>query len=236
MNNARSEVPQGYVLLQRHDGKPLYAACLDGGRFNGWLMSKHPDGQWVSQRKLESWEVMQAEDQRDYDIVHETAATKPTADLSGLKRFGMHMTGDGNFFGAMPDGPYVELADVQSLLATKPAAAPAGRILASVTKEMRAAGLAEANRRDCDADSSDVEMIFNAMLDAAPAASTIGAAQTAEQVRDAARFQWIEENCRTEGGGHGFTIFVPVDHEDIGCGIDEAMARPTTTQNSEAAE
>ncbi|MBD8531515.1 MULTISPECIES: hypothetical protein [unclassified Massilia] len=53
------------------------------------------------------------------------AATKPTADLSkhnGLKRFGMHMTADGNFFGAMPDGPYVELADVLSLLATKPAA------------------------------------------------------------------------------------------------------------------
>jgi hypothetical protein len=24
-----------------------------GGRFDGWLMTKHPDGQWVSVRKLE---------------------------------------------------------------------------------------------------------------------------------------------------------------------------------------
>lgn len=69
-----NEVPAGFVLLQRHDGKPLYAACLDGGRFHGWLMSKHHDGHWVSQRKLESWEVMQAEDQRDDSIVHETVA------------------------------------------------------------------------------------------------------------------------------------------------------------------
>lgn len=42
-------------------------------------------------------------------------------------------------------------------------------------------------------------------------------------VLDAERFRWIEENCRTEGGGHGFTVFVPVDHEDIGCGIDVAI-------------
>ena len=82
LDASKNEVPAGFVLLQRHDGKPLYAACLDGGRFHGWLMSKHPDGQWVSQRKLESWEVMQSEDQRDYGIVHETAATKPTAVLS----------------------------------------------------------------------------------------------------------------------------------------------------------
>lgn len=26
--------------------------CI-GGRFDGWLMKKHPDGQWVSVRKLE---------------------------------------------------------------------------------------------------------------------------------------------------------------------------------------
>lgn len=43
--------------------------------------------------------------------------------------------------------------------------------------------------------------------------------------RDAGRFRWIEENCRTEGGGHGFTVFVPVDHEDIGCGIDAEIQR-----------
>lgn len=42
---------------------------------------------------------------------------------------------------------------------------------------------------------------------------------------DAKRFRWIEENCKTNGGGRGFTVFVPVDHEDIGCGIDVAMAK-----------
>ena len=25
-----------------------------GGRFHGWLMRRHPDGQWVSVRKLEA--------------------------------------------------------------------------------------------------------------------------------------------------------------------------------------
>ena len=63
------QVPAGFVLLQTRNGKPVYSACLDGGRFHGWLMWKHPDGQWVSKRKLEAWEIMQAEDQRDYGIV-----------------------------------------------------------------------------------------------------------------------------------------------------------------------
>lgn len=63
------QVPAGFVLLQTKNGKPVYSACLDGGRFHGWLMWKHPDGQWVSKRKLEAWEIMQAEDQRDYGIV-----------------------------------------------------------------------------------------------------------------------------------------------------------------------
>lgn len=68
-NKDTSQVPEGFVLLQTEKGKPIYAACLDGGRFHGWLMWKHPDGQWVSKRKLEQWEIMQAEDQRDYGIV-----------------------------------------------------------------------------------------------------------------------------------------------------------------------
>lgn len=63
------QVPAGFVLLQTENGKPVYSACLDGGRFHGWLMWKHPDGQWVSKRKLKAWEIMQAEDQRDYGIV-----------------------------------------------------------------------------------------------------------------------------------------------------------------------
>lgn len=41
----------------------------------------------------------------------------------------------------------------------------------------------------------------------------------------AARWQYIEDNATSHGGGHGFTItcFVPVDHEDMGCGIDAAI-------------
>jgi hypothetical protein len=31
--------------------------CI-GGRFDGWLMRKHPDGQWVSEAKLESEDPM----------------------------------------------------------------------------------------------------------------------------------------------------------------------------------
>jgi hypothetical protein len=74
------EVPDGYVLLQRHNGKPCHAACLDGGRFHGWLFAKGPEeGQWVSVRKLAEWEVMQAEDQRDDNIVHETTHTAAQA-------------------------------------------------------------------------------------------------------------------------------------------------------------
>ena len=48
----------------------------------------------------------------------------------------------------------------------------------------------------------------------------------AEDARDAARFRWIEDNVRTQGGGYGFTasFYVPFDDEDIGCGIDKAIA------------
>jgi FtsZ-binding cell division protein ZapB len=44
-----------------------------------------------------------------------------------------------------------------------------------------------------------------------------------EQLKE--REQWIHDNATTSGGGHGFTVafFVPVDHEDIFCGIDAAI-------------
>lgn len=76
MSNQFKEVPDGFVLLQRHNGKAAHAACMDGGRFHGWLFAKGPDGQWVSQRKLEAWEAMQVEDQRDYGIVQETNSVR----------------------------------------------------------------------------------------------------------------------------------------------------------------
>ena len=39
------------------------------------------------------------------------------------------------------------------------------------------------------------------------------------------REQWIHDNATTSGGGNGFTVtfFVPVDHEDIFCGISAAI-------------
>lgn len=48
----------------------------------------------------------------------------------------------------------------------------------------------------------------------------------AEVERLRARFEYIEDRATTEGGGQGFTVkfFVPVDSEDIGCGIDAAIA------------
>lgn len=66
------EVPTGFVLLQRHNGHACYAACMDGGVFHGWLMWKAPNGNWVSQRKLAEWEIMQVEDQRDGSWVFST--------------------------------------------------------------------------------------------------------------------------------------------------------------------
>lgn len=65
-----AELPAGFILVQKNPSK---AVCLDGGRFHGWLMWKHPDGQWVSECKLKSWEIMQAEDQQHYGIVIDAA-------------------------------------------------------------------------------------------------------------------------------------------------------------------
>ena len=71
------ELPKGFVPLQRENGELVYAACLDGGRYHGWLMWKHPDGQWVTKRKMTSLEVMQAEDQAHYGIVQEARKENP---------------------------------------------------------------------------------------------------------------------------------------------------------------
>lgn len=50
-----------------------------------------------------------------------------------------------------------------------------------------------------------------------------------DDAKDAARWRYIEEHATTHGGGNGFkiTCFVPVDEEDIGCGIDAAIAAHT---------
>ena len=49
--------------IQQIHIKPDRGVCLDGGDWHGWLFVRHVDGAWVSFRKLETWEVMQAEDQ-----------------------------------------------------------------------------------------------------------------------------------------------------------------------------
>lgn len=55
----------GLVLLQYN---PPYAVELRGGKNYGWLF-KRDCGNWVPVRQLETWEIMQAEDQRDEAIV-----------------------------------------------------------------------------------------------------------------------------------------------------------------------
>jgi len=62
----------GLILLQHSPNK---AVDLSGGRFHGRLFYQHTDGQYVTERKLEDWEIMQAEDQRDYGIVIDGSST-----------------------------------------------------------------------------------------------------------------------------------------------------------------
>jgi hypothetical protein len=64
------KLPSGFVPLQKENGRIVYAACMDSNAMHyKWLMWRHPDGQWVSKRKLQEWEVMQVEDQEHYGIV-----------------------------------------------------------------------------------------------------------------------------------------------------------------------
>lgn len=54
-------IPDGFVILQTRDNQPNYAACMDNGRLHGWLMARNFDGQFVSMRKLEHWEILEIE-------------------------------------------------------------------------------------------------------------------------------------------------------------------------------
>lgn len=59
----------GLTLVARTvDGRIDYAVDLTGGKLHGWLFINNGEG-YISERKLESWEIMQAEDQQHYDIV-----------------------------------------------------------------------------------------------------------------------------------------------------------------------
>jgi len=59
----------GLTLVNRNPDKAVDLRA--DSKFSGWLFFRHPDGHWVTERKLESWEIMQAEDQRDEGIVVE---------------------------------------------------------------------------------------------------------------------------------------------------------------------
>ena len=70
------------TLVQRNPDK---AVDLTGGRWHGWLFSRHTDGQFVSERKLEAWEVMQAEDQADDGVVLDGGQTGILRSKSGVR-------------------------------------------------------------------------------------------------------------------------------------------------------
>lgn len=77
---ATDDLPKGFIPLQQVNGQLVYAACMDfNARHYKWLMRKHPAGHWVSERKLEDWEVMQVEDQDHYGIIQEAEITPPAA-------------------------------------------------------------------------------------------------------------------------------------------------------------
>lgn len=174
-----------------------------------------------------------------------SAATKPTADLSKLTRYEWTRDGMDNSMdepARWTEPTWVKLADVQSLLATKPAAAalavPEGFVL---MPEDATAAMIVAIEREVDAQLNasgisppdmvrlDGGDIFDALLDAipaTPAASTTGAAQTAEQVRD----QALEEAAElVKGCDERATL------RGIACAI-RALKRPTPTHSSEAGD
>lgn len=69
--NPRNVLPNGLTLLQQN---PDCAARLDPeAKDHGWLYCKHPDGQWVTLRKLSDAEIETAYDQAaDMVVLHGT--------------------------------------------------------------------------------------------------------------------------------------------------------------------
>ena len=66
------QLPEGFVPLQKEGGRITYAACTDpNSRHYGWLMRRHPDGRWVSKRRLGAWELIQVDIQRRQGTVVE---------------------------------------------------------------------------------------------------------------------------------------------------------------------
>lgn len=135
-------------------------------------------------------ELAYTEDQmRAYARAAASAATKPTADLGSLQRYDGSASGIGEANDIVPcdDGSYVLFSDVQSLLATKPAAAPAvpeGFVIVPInpTPAMNRAAVEYINGTGIygsslaptvlEIEESIYHEVYRAMLAAAPAAST----------------------------------------------------------------
>lgn len=63
----QTTLENGLTVVQENS---FYAADLrTDSKFYGWLFTKGPDGQFITIRKLESWELAQAEDQEFYGII-----------------------------------------------------------------------------------------------------------------------------------------------------------------------
>ena len=172
-----------------------------------------------------------------------SAATKPTADLGKLTRHGPDTTY--GFMEQRDEGAYVLLADVQSLLATKPAAAqavPEGYVL--VPKVPTAVMVQKGGHINSEYLNDYAPIgeqryhlpmvsVWEAMLAAAPAASTIGAAQTADQEDPLHE----EGTFYTVAKARGFTDFgltIKGDYSDPNLqALYEKYedSKPTTTQN-----
>lgn len=67
----RNILPNGLTLLQTN---PDCAAQLDPTHESfGWLYTRHQGGQWVTLRKLPSWEIESAQDQAaEMRVLHGT--------------------------------------------------------------------------------------------------------------------------------------------------------------------
>ena len=157
-----------------------------------------------------------------------SAATKPTANLSSLTRYSMWSNGAAHGCDPAINGRWVEFDDVQSLLATKPATAvPEGWKLVPLEADD---GMI--NAYEVVAPSPFSLDGYRAMIAATPAASTTGAAQTAEQVLtknecDVA-LRWLDVTR--------LYAFVDPEDEDLSDKLNKIRLRPTPTHSSEAGE
>lgn len=127
-----------------------------------------------------------AEQMRAYARAAVSAATKPAADLSKLTRYGWKEAyiGDDSELIEDAEGTYVRFADVQSLLATKPAGAP----VAILREALNAAGIKGEARHDI---LSAFCHVWNAAPTAAPADQVRNQAlEEAAQICDERHHNW----------------------------------------------